>query len=119
MNTPWEYLNPLNEIDIRSGGNLPHWEQGSVWYFVTFRLFDALPLAVVEEIKRERELWKQIHDIKCLSPDELVEYHQLFSERYESLLDAGNGSCLLRDPHNLKTVCKALRFFESKRYDLD
>ena len=119
MSTPWEYLNPLNEIDVRSGGNLPHWEQGSVWYFVTFRLFDALPLAVVEEIKRERELWKQTHDLKCLSTDERIEYHRLFSERYESLLDAGNGSCLLRESRNLEIVRKALRFFEGQRYNLD
>jgi hypothetical protein len=51
----WEYFNPLSEIDLRSGGNLPHWEQGPVWYFVTFRLADALPRAVVEEIQQQRE----------------------------------------------------------------
>ena len=115
----WEYFNPMSEIDIRSGGNLPHWEQGSVWYFVTFRLFDALPLAVIETIKRQREAWKQAHDLNRLSKDELVEYYRLFSERYESLLDAGNGSCLLRDPQNLEIVRRALRFFEGQRYALD
>ncbi len=33
--TLWEYFNPLTEIDIRTGGKLPHWEQGSVWYFLS------------------------------------------------------------------------------------
>jgi len=48
----WDYFNPYHEINIRSGGNLPHWEQGSVWYFVTFRLADALPKKVIPSSKR-------------------------------------------------------------------
>lgn len=115
----WEYFNPLTEIDVRTGGNLPHWEQGSVWYFVTFRLADALPRTVIEEIKRQREHWRQTHDLNNLSREELTEYHQLFSERYEELLHAGNGSCVLRDPPNAKIVCDALRHFDGDRYSLD
>jgi len=117
--TFWEYFNPLSEIDVRTGGNLPHWEQGSVWYFLTFRLADALPRAVIEEIKQQRERWKQTHDLKNLSREELAEYHQLFSARYERLLDAGSGSCVLQDPHNARIVHDALRFFHGQRYTLD
>jgi REP element-mobilizing transposase RayT len=115
----WEYFNPMTELDIRTGGDLPHWEQGSVWYFVTFRLADALPRAVVDEMKEERERWKRTHDLKNLSRDELAEYHRLFSERYENLLNAGSGSCVLRDPKNADIVNGALRFFEGQRYILD
>ncbi len=115
----WEYFNPLSEIEIRTGGNLPHWEQGSVWYFVTFRLADLLPCAVVEEIQQQRAQWRRTHALKNLSPDELAEYHQLFSERYERLLHAGSGSCILRDPHHAEIVRDALRFFHGQRYQLD
>lgn len=115
----WEYFNPRSEIDIRTGGNLPHWEQGPVWYFITFRLADALPRAVVEEIQSEREQWRRTHDLLRLSREELAEYHRLFSERYERLLDAGSGSCVLRDPLNEEIVHSALRFFEGQRYALD
>ncbi|MFY9261838.1 MAG: HsdR family type I site-specific deoxyribonuclease, partial [Gallionella sp.] len=115
----WEYFNPLTEIEIHSGDNLPHWEQGSVWYFVTFRLADALPLAVVAELKKEREHWKQTHDLNNLSPEALAEYHRLFSERYEALLNAGSGSCVLRDEVNAKIVRDALQYFEGQRYVLD
>ncbi|MBY0498037.1 MAG: DEAD/DEAH box helicase family protein [Gallionellaceae bacterium] len=115
----WEYFNPLTEIDIHSSDNLPHWEQGSVWYFVTFRLADALPLAVVAELKEEREHWKQTHDLDKLSSAELAEYHRLFSDRYEALLNAGNGSCVLRDEVNAKIVRDALQHFEGQRYVLD
>lgn len=115
----WEYFNPLSEIDIRTGGNLPHWEQGSVWYFVTFRLADALPRAVVEEIQHQREQWRRGHDLRNLSAEELAEYHQLFSNRYEQLLHAGGGSCVLRDPHHAGIVQDALGFFDGQRYLLD
>ncbi len=117
--TLWEYFNPLTEIDIRTGGNLPHWEQGSIWYFVTFRLADALPRAVIEDIKQQRERWKQTHDLKNLSADQLAEYHQLFSARYEQLLHAGSGSCVLRDLQNAEIVRSSLLFFDGQRYDLD
>ncbi len=117
--TLWEYFKPLSELDIRTSGNLPHWEQGSVWYFVTFRLADALPRAVVEELKHQREIWQQTHDLDNLSADERAEYHRLFSERYENLLNAGSGSCLLRDPHHADIVHGALRFFDGQRYMLD
>jgi REP element-mobilizing transposase RayT len=109
----------MTELDIRTGGDLPHWEQGSVWYFVTFRLADALPRAVVDEMKEERERWKRTHDLKNLSRDELAEYHRLFSERYENLLNGGSGACVLNDPKNADIVHGALRFFDGQRYILD
>ncbi len=114
----WEYFNPRTEIDIHTG-DLPHWEQGSVWYFVTFRLADSLPQAVVSELKVERDRWKQNHDLDNLTREELSEYHRLFSDRYEALLNAGSGSCVLRDPVIAKIVDDALHHFEGQRYDLD
>ncbi len=115
----WEYFNPLTEIDIRTAGNLPHWEQGTVWYFVTFRLADALPSAVVEKIQLEREHWRRTHNLAGLSPEAQREYHQLFSVRIERLLDAGSGSCILRDAASAEIVRGALRHFEGIRYELD
>ncbi len=115
----WEYFNPMTEIDIRTSGHLPHWEQGSVWYFVTFRLADALPREVVEEMQQQRERWKQTHDLNHLSREELAEYYRLFSERYQNLLNAGSGSCVLREPAIARIVYDALRFFDHQRYDLD
>ncbi|WP_414659924.1 transposase [Horticoccus sp. 23ND18S-11] len=117
--TVWEFFNPLSEIEIRTGGNLPHWEQASVWYFVTFRLADALPRDVVEKIRLQRKQWRRTHDLHRLSRDDLAEYHQLFSARYEQLLHAGSGSCVLRDPVYADLVRGALRHFDGQRYVLD
>lgn len=117
--TPWEFFNPRTEIDLRTGGNLPHWEQRAVWYFITFRLADALPRAVIEDFQRERDRWKESHNPPPLSRDELAEYRRLFSERYEALLHAGSGACVLRDPHLAGIVRNALSHFEGQRYILD
>jgi hypothetical protein len=115
----WEYFNPRTEIETQSGGDLPHWHQDTVWYFITYRLADALPKEVVEKIKDQREQWKKTHDLDKLSKQELAEYYKLFSERYENLLNAGSGACVLRDPQNAKIVSDAFLFFVTKRYDLD
>lgn len=115
----WQYFNPRNEIDIRTGGNLPHWEQDSVWYFITFRLADALPAPVILELKHQRAQWKESHDLDKLSPQDIAEYHQLFSQRYEDLLHAGKGACILRDTVHADIVDGALNFFNGKRYELD
>lgn len=115
----WEYFNPMAEIDIRNGGDLPHWEQGSVWYFVTFRLADALPRAIVDELRTQRERWLQSHDLESLSPEDVADYHRLFSERYENLLNAGSGACLLHDRENAGIVRDAFHFFDGQRYVLD
>ena len=117
--TPWEFFNPRTEIDLRTGGNLPHWEQGAVWYFITFRLADALPRAIAEELQRERDQWKEAHDRSALSRSELAEYRRLFSARYEDLLHACNGTCVLREPHLAEIVRHALHYFEGRRYILD
>ncbi|MBC2600347.1 transposase [Puniceicoccus vermicola] len=115
----WAFFNPRDEIDIYSGRALPHWGQANVWYFITFRLFDALPESVIEEIHRQREHWRRTHDLDHLSAEDLAEYHHLFSERYEKLLHAGNGSCLLRKRENALIVENAFQHFAGQRYDLD
>ncbi len=116
---PWEYLNPQTEIDIRTGGRLPHWEQGSVWYFVTYRLADALPKSVADTLRLDREEWRRRHDPDNLTKAERAEYQRLFSERYDALLDSGNGCCLLRDAQNAKIVEDSFRCFDGERYVLD
>ena len=54
MDVHMNYLNPDSEIH-KSRGELPHWQQGGVLQFVSFRLGDALPLSLMREWKEERE----------------------------------------------------------------
>jgi len=46
------------------------------------------------------------------------EYHQLFSRRIDEWLDAGSGSCLLKEHRPAEVVASALRHFDAKRYVL-
>lgn len=113
-----EFFNPDNEIEIHQG-NLPHWQQENVWYFITFRLADSIPTEVVEQIKQERELWLKKHDKNKLTIEQKKEYYKLFSERTENLLNAGKGSCVLKNEKIAKIVSEALLHFNNQRYILD
>ncbi len=119
--TMWEFFNPTSEIQIHTG-NLPHWQQGSVWYFITFRLADSIPAKVAEQIKADREMWLKTNkkDVQGgYSKEQLKEYYRLFSEKTEKLLDNGIGSCILKKPGLAQIVADALHYFNNKRYVLD
>ncbi len=111
------FFNPCAELGI-SERNLPHWCQQGVMYFVTFRLADSLPAPRLEQLQAERQSWREQHS-EPYSDDEMTEYSWLFSERVESWLDAGSGSCALAVPENAKITADALLYFDEARYWLD
>jgi|GEM_PF-123008 len=117
----YEFFNPYNEIEIYRG-NLPHWQQKNVWYFITFRLADSIPEHAKEKIKAEREIWLKKHkdkDLSLLSKEEKIEYYRLFTKRIEELLDSGYGECILKESKISKIVADALLHFNNERYILD
>ena len=97
--------------------NLPHWQQGEAWVFVTWRLGDSLPKAKLDQWKEEREIWHQQHPEPWDDNTE-SEYHERFSQQIDQWLDQGSGSCVLKDSTNAKIVADALRHFDGERYDL-
>ena len=44
----FELFDPCDEVCIREGGNLPHWYQPGVTYFITFRTADSIPEKVAK-----------------------------------------------------------------------
>jgi len=110
---PFDYGNPL----FKSERNLPHWQQDSTTYFITFRLADSIPLYVVKRIKFERVTWLSQHSAPY-TEDEWHEYNELFSNRIHNLLDSGSGSCILKDKEISDIVKNALLYFEGERYKL-
>ncbi|MFN3605224.1 MAG: hypothetical protein ACK4UJ_11005, partial [Leptonema sp. (in: bacteria)] len=127
----FEFFNPHQEIKIHRG-KLPHWKQQGVWYFVTFRLADSIPRYVQERIREERRIWLQKHFstksvpafdskdaleiLETLSENERRKYYRLFSKRIQELLDAGYGSCILKDEKISRIVADALLHFNNVRY---
>ncbi len=105
---------------LHSRGKLPHLKREGASYFVTFRLADSLPQAVIAQLKREREaiLQKALTAKRPLTWQEEQQLFLWYSERVESYLDAGTGDCWLHRPEIADLVARSLNHFKSERYDL-
>jgi len=105
---------------IRRRKRLPHWEVSGRIYFVTFRLADSLPAAVLRRIVSERR--QALEKARASSlPHSLAEtkrLKRLFSKRIELYLDTGAGRCYLAEPSVAEIVVAALRHFDGIRYEL-
>jgi REP element-mobilizing transposase RayT len=83
-----------------SRGYLPHFDQPDTIQMITFRLADSLPSHLLLT-------WQQgLHD----------DAEQ--RRRIEAYLDAGHGSCCLRDARVAKLVEGALLYFDGQHYHL-
>ena len=91
-----EFYNPEGEIR-KHGVKLPHWQQGEVIQFVTFRLADSMPRTKLRRWKEELVVWKVQHP-EPWSEEIEREYHRKFTWRLEAWLDEGYGSCIFNDP---------------------
>lgn len=110
------FFDPRADVDIRER-NLPHWNQGGVWTFVTWHLGDSLPAARLRSWRAEKEIWLRLHP-KPWGEETTIEFHERFTERIEAWLDAGEGSCLLRYPDIRRVLTDALLHFDGARYVL-
>ena len=110
----------FGEVKIRDRGRLPHWEKESATYFITFRLADSLPQAVLERITSERnaivQTANQLH--RPLSPDERRKIQRLSTPIIEQYLDQGSGACHLQGAAVAAEVAATLSHFDEKRYRL-
>lgn len=111
-----KFFNPKGDIE-KTEHKLPHWQQDEVPVFVTFRLADSLPQEVLAAWQRERERFLLNNPLPW---DEITEacYHGLFSDKLDEALDAGHGSCALRDQQMAKIVQERLHHFDDQRYCL-
>jgi putative DNA methylase len=87
----------------KSRGYLPHCDGLSPQQFITFRLGDSLPVTVLKRLAME-----------CPGDEQDPERRA----RVEGFLDAGHGSCLLRDPECARMVEQAMLHFDDDRYRL-
>ena len=108
------FFNPY--ADVRQTENrLPHWQQTGAVYFLTFRLADAIPRKLRDQWNESREAWLRWHP-QPWDPETEREYHRQFSSSFERWLDAGHGSCVLRQAECAQLVANALQHFEGERY---
>jgi putative transposase len=110
------FYNPYEEIRFTEN-LLPHWQQNGATYFVTFRLADSVPTHLRTQWEEERATWLRFHPEPWDVGTEL-EYHKRFTGAIERWLDAGYGSCVLRQIECAKIVDDALRHFDGQRLAL-
>jgi REP element-mobilizing transposase RayT len=127
---------------------LPHWSQAGTTAFITWRTWDSIPEAVLNEWLAERDEWLRRHGIepnhlakcrplasrevpslgerrlhlrerlKSLGPALLREFQIKFSNRWNDRLDECHGACVLRKPELSQVVFDSLMHFDGERYDL-
>jgi REP element-mobilizing transposase RayT len=123
----FELFDPKEEFTVREG-QLPHWFQRGVTYFVTFRTDDSVPQALLRSWHQQRDVWLREHGIDRKdadwkarlrdSPELEAEYHRQFTRRFMAYLDRGHGACVLRNPQLASVVAESLRHFDGDRYEL-
>ena len=99
-------------MNARTRGYLPHLDVPEGTYFVTFRLADSLPTALLVSLKTE-PLMKKSEQM----PNIFLEKNR-YVRKIELLLDAGAGECALRDPRVACLVVNALRQLNEQQYFL-
>ena len=101
--------------DIQTHGHkLPHWQQGEVMQFVTFRLGDAMPAGKLAIWKQERDIWLKHHP-EPWDDNTQKKYHRRFTDQLEKWLDQGAGCCLFRDPMNREILEKIFMHDQSSQ----
>lgn len=88
-------------------------------YFVTFRLADSLPNAVLEKIaERHRILEAAKRAGAKLLPHQKVLVEEFSTRKLEEYFDRGSGECHLALPAIAEVIADALRFSNGRRYRL-
>jgi REP element-mobilizing transposase RayT len=103
---------------VRSRGRLPHIEADDAYYSITYRLDDALPQSRVLELKSERDNLLRQLERDGASAIERSAALEILERRYDTYLDEGYGSCVLRDPRAAALIEENLKFHDGRRYDL-
>jgi REP element-mobilizing transposase RayT len=111
-----KFFDPRGDIE-KTAHKLPHWQQGEVAIFVTFRLADSLPRKLLDDWLRAREAFLDANPPPWGDITEAC-YHGQFSDKLDEHLDAAHGSCALRDPRLAQIVADRLHHFDGQRYDL-
>ena len=111
---------PVKDFAIRQGTRLPHWSATDGTYAVCFRQADSLPVEVVKQLEAERLdiVERAAEQGRPLSAAEEARLRDLYSTRVDEFIDAGSGTCALRDDAIAAVVAESLTFFDGDRYDL-
>ncbi len=112
----YRFFDPSQPITHLTG-NLPHWRQEGVPYFVTFRLADSIPQAKLRQWREEKALWLK-RNPGPHTAEQVEEFWTLFPARFHRWLDAGFGACVLGEMGVTELLNEVLCHFNRVRYEL-
>jgi len=105
-------------------GNLPHLEQNSVCYFVTFMAKDAMPKEAKESWRKRRSHWLRKNGLReGMTREEILNrlpyerrrrFDRMLSAEYNRSLDKGAGVCHLRKREVRIHVVNALSYHANR-----
>jgi len=98
--------NPTSPDGWHSRGYLPHFDGGEIPQFITFRLGDSMPQAVLQKWRTE------------LGRESGIDVEAALRRRIEAYLDQGYGECHLSHPNIAESVQDSILFFDRDRYRL-
>ncbi len=99
-------LPPSSSLGWHSRGYLPHFDGGERAQFITFRLYDSLPRALL--IRWKEELKLESNEVS----------RSLMRRRVEAYLDQCHGICYLRNPAVAGLVQDSMLFHDQSKYRL-
>jgi REP element-mobilizing transposase RayT len=103
-----------DDLTIRNGTFLPHWEVADGIYFVTFRLADSLSSVMVNQLVQELSKRNLTGNPKSRGKH----LREFFLDRVDKKLDQHSGECHLQDDWIAEQMQGALQYFDGKRYRL-
>ncbi len=112
--TPSSFYDPHQPISFYRK-KLPHMEQMGKVEFVTFRLSDSMPHQLMVQYKYMKEDFIRKHPFPW-DQETLSQYSQLIEDPLEKYIDAGYGSCVLKDPNVRKYLVDAIDHYDGDKY---
>ena len=110
----------VGTVHARKSSRLPHWDVQHGIYFITFNLFDAVPVQVRAQI--EEEVRAQIGRIEFLRGQLTIAEKRAIDawvrRRIGRTLDESGGQCFLKDHRVGRMVEETLTLFDQGRYHL-
>ena len=100
------HRNDLREAGWHTRGYLPHFDGRTIPQFITLRLFDSVPNAVLRKWKRELAVLNSKND------------QIILQKRIEKYLDQGYGEAFLKIHRVAEMVQKELLYYDGQRYRL-
>ena len=125
----WNVLDTNAEIGITERSR-PHWDQPGALTFVTFRLADSMPKAVVQRWLSEQRRWlaSRGYENFDLTSDAAFEqlpkdlrhaFLKMKKQGWHRSLDQCHGKCWMRQPAMAQMMAETLLHFEAERYDME